>query len=89
MNVREQDSGGASEDRPRLMFWIVDHFFQEAKTEGWFDAILIQVRSYPRAIRTMEFSDHCSEVWGLELPNPYPSFEDWRRQADSYIDLDR
>ena len=76
INAREQDSSGASEDWPRLMLWIVDHFFQDAKAEGWFDAILIQVRSYPRAIRTMEFSDHCSEVWGSELPNPYPSFED-------------
>ena len=46
---------------PRLMLWIVDHFFQDAKAEGWFDAILIQVMSYPRAIRTMEFSDHCSD----------------------------
>ena len=71
------------------MLWVADHFFQDAKTEGWFDAILVQVRSHPRAIRTMEFSDHCSELWGSAMPNPYPSFEDWRKEADSYIDLDR
>ena len=47
----------------RLMLWIADHFFQDAQTEGWFDAILIQVRSHPRAIRTMEFADHCDEIW--------------------------
>ena len=45
------------------MLWIADHFFQDAQTEGWFDAILIQVRSHPRAIRTMEYADHCDEVW--------------------------
>ena len=45
-----------------LMLWVGDHFFQDAKQEGWFDVILIQVRSHPRAIRTMEFADHCDEL---------------------------
>ena len=69
------------------MLWIGDHFFQDAKTEGWFDAILIQVRNHPRAIRTMEFADHCDELRGSELQSPYRVFEDWRREADSYVDL--
>ena len=77
-----------AQDWQRLMLWIADHFFQDAQTEGWFDAILIQVRSHPRAIRTMEYADHCDELWSSELPSPYPSFEDWRRDADSYVDLD-
>jgi hypothetical protein len=88
IKAREQDSSGASENWPRLMLWIVDHFFQDAKAEGWFDAILIQVRSHPRAIRTLEYADHCDVVWSSELPSPYPSFENWRKDADSYIDLD-
>ena len=57
-----------------LMLWIADHFFQDAKTEGWFDAILMQARSHPRAIRTMEFADHCDEVWSSGMPEPYPLF---------------
>jgi hypothetical protein len=69
------------------MYWIADHFFQDAKKEGWYDAILSQVRNHPRAIRTMEFSDHCGEIWGPQLPDPYPSFEEWRNQADSYVEL--
>ena len=71
------------------MLWIGDHYFQDAKTEGWFDAILVQVRSHPRAIRTMEYADHCDEAWSSEMPSPYPAFEDWRREADSYVDVDR
>ena len=71
-----------------LMLWIADHFFPEAKHEGWFDAILIQVRNHPRAVRTMEYSDHCDKIWSASLPVPYPTFEDWRRDADSYVDLD-
>lgn len=69
-----------------LMEWIADRFFSEAQAEGWFDAILIAVRRHPRAIRTMEYADHCDEVWGPNLPMPYPSFEDWRRDADSYVE---
>ena len=82
-----QEASAATQEWQRLMLWIADHFFQDAQTEGWFDAILIQVRSHPRAIRTMEYADHCDEVWISELPSPYPSFEDWRRDADSYVEL--
>ena len=81
-------SRGAAQDWEHLMLWVGDRFFQHAKAEGWFDAVLIQVRSHPRAIRTMEYADHCDEAWISELPSPYPSFEDWRRDADSYVDLD-
>ena len=70
------------------MCWIADHYFKDAKTEGWFDAILVQARSHPRAIRSMEYADHRGEVWSFETPEPYPLFEDWRRAADSYVDLD-
>ena len=87
-SVREQ---GSSERIARLAAvscsWIADHYFQDAKAEGWFDAILVQARSHPRAIRTMEYADHCDEVWSSAIPEPYPSFEDWRRDADAYVDL--
>jgi hypothetical protein len=69
------------------MCWISDNFFQYAKAEEWFDAILIQVQNHPRAIRTMEYADHCDEIWGAPLPNPYPAFEAWRRDADAYVEL--
>jgi hypothetical protein len=35
----------------------------------------------------MEYADHCNELWSSELPDPYPSLEDWRRDADLYVDL--
>ncbi len=81
-------SSGGAQDWEHLMLWVGDRFFQHAKAEGWFDAILIQVQSHPRAIRTMEFADHCDELWDDKLPSPYPPFEDWRREADSFVDLD-
>jgi hypothetical protein len=88
LKARERHSRGALQDWESLMLWIADHFFEDAKSEGWFDAILLQMRNHPRAIRTMEYADHCDETWRSELPCPYPGFDDWRREADSYIDLD-
>jgi hypothetical protein len=69
----------------RLMLWISDQFFQEAKAEGWHDAVVLAARIHPRAIRTMEYADHCDEVWKGDLPVPYPAFEAWRRDADRYV----
>ena len=83
----QRDSGGDSQALQRLMPWIAEHCFQDAQTEGWFDAILVRVRSHPRVIRTMEYADHCDELWSSELPDPYPCFENWRRDADLYVDL--
>jgi hypothetical protein len=82
-----QEASAATQEWQRLMLWVADHYFQDAQTEGWFEAVIIQVRSHPRAIRTMEYADHCDEIWDSELPSPYPSFEDWRRDADSYVEL--
>jgi hypothetical protein len=68
------------------MLWIGDHFFENAKREGWFDAILVRVRNHPRAIRTMEFADHYDELWVETLPRPYPRFTAWRKEADCFVD---
>ncbi|HEX3106822.1 MAG TPA: hypothetical protein VHQ22_20480 [Terriglobales bacterium] len=70
-----------------LMVWIRDHFFRDAKAEGWYDAVVLTARMHPRAIRTMEYADHCDEVWNGGLPEPFPSFEAWRRDADRYVDV--
>lgn len=61
----------------RLMLWIRGHFFQEAKTEGRFDAIVISAK----------YSSSCLDHWNGHLPIPYPSFEDWQRDADLYVDV--
>jgi hypothetical protein len=72
----------------RLIQWIGGHFFKHAKAAGWYEAIIISARIHPRAIRTMEYANHCDEVWTGELPVPFPSFESWRRDADRYVELD-
>lgn len=72
----------------RLMRWIGEHFFQQAEAEGWYDAVVLSARIHPRAIRTMEYADHCDDCWSDRLPVPYPSFESWRNDADRYVDVD-
>ena len=69
-----------------LMAWIAERFFTDAKAGGWFDAVLVGARQHPRAIRTMEYADHWDEIRGPNLPVPYPSFDDWRRDADAYVE---
>ena len=87
-NTKQREAKGRSADPwQRLMLWIRDHFFQDAQSEGWYDAVLISARSHPRAIRAMEYCDHCEEIWKSDLPVPYPSFEAWRLDADRYVDL--
>ncbi len=84
-NAKVSTRGGGWE---RLMPWIGEHFFQEAKAEGWYDAIVLSAGIHPRAIRTMEYADHCDDTWNGDLPAPYPSFQSWRRDADRYVDTE-
>lgn len=84
---RRPTNGHLSSDWQGLMKWIGEHFFQEAKGSGWYDAILMSALNHPRAIRVMEYSDHCDESWSSGLPIPYPSFEEWRGEADRFVDL--
>lgn len=73
-------------DWQSFMLWISHHYFSGAKKEGWFDALQLLVHDHSRAIRTMEYADYCEETWGSRLPEPYPSFVEWRRNADSYVE---
>jgi hypothetical protein len=79
--------GRPSIDWQKLMLWIGEHFFQEAQAAGWYSAILISAHNHPRAIRAMEYADRCDEIWNSQPPVPYPSFQEWRRDADRYVDL--
>jgi len=70
------------------MSWIADRHFSDARTEGWFDAILLYLRSDARAIRTMEYWQHWDEEWSPTNTLPYPSFRQWRRAADRYVEVE-
>ena len=82
----ERESSTALASFEQLMNWGIEHYFQDAKAEGWFDAVLVQAQNHPRAIRTREYVEHCKECRGAKGRKPFPSFEQWRQDADSYIE---
>jgi len=86
LKTRATESGGTGQEWHRLMSWLGDHEFQDAKAQGWFNAVLAQVHNHPRAIRTIEYADHCDELWSSGMPDPYPSFHEWRNEADRYVE---
>jgi hypothetical protein len=73
-------------DWRRLMSWLSEHYFCDAKKGGWLDALVVRAGDHPRAIRTREYADHCEEMWGSRLPDSYPSFQEWRGNADSFVE---
>jgi hypothetical protein len=69
----------------RLIEWGIDHFFADAKREGWFDVIIFTARQHPRVTRTEEYCVRCEIQWLTGIPTPYPTFNEWRRAADDYV----
>ena len=69
----------------RLIKWGIDHFFADAKREGWFDVIIFSARQHPRAARAAEYCVRCEAQWLTGIPTPYPAFNEWRRAADDYV----
>jgi len=86
---RKRDSGTLPAAFEQLLNWGIEHCFHDAKAEGWFDAVLLQAHNHARAIRTSEYAEHCRELWmSAKGPDPFPPFEQWRHDADCYIESD-
>lgn len=81
--LRQQDAN--SRLWQRLVGWIEDHYFAEPKKQGWLNIVVKQAHNDPRHVRMVEFW----KLSGQNRPwNPaiaYPSFNQWRRAADSYV----
>ena len=80
------ETGPHRRDWRRFMSWISEHCFCDAKKEGWLDGLVLRAADHPRAIRTREYAHHCDEAWSSRLPDPYPSFQEWRGNADSFVE---
>ena len=68
----------------RMIKWVEDHEFTDAKTRGWFDVLLHQARMHPRHARVIDYWHDWEARWTNEGSNRYPSFSQWQRSADSY-----
>jgi hypothetical protein len=70
----------------RLVGWIEDHFFSEAKTQGWFGIVVRQARNDPHHARMVEFCKRWNKSWSQNSAIAYPPFGQWRRAADTYVE---
>ena len=83
-NIKSRD--GRARSGERLMTWIEDHFFSQAKEEGWFAMIPKQAGTHPLYARIVQYSKQWSKSWS-ENPTPtYPSFVQWSRAAENYVE---
>ena len=83
-NVKSRD--GKTTTGRYLIAWIEDNFFAEAKREGRFDTILKQARTHPRYARIVQYSKQWNKAWSQNPMAVYPSFVQWRRAAENYIE---
>jgi hypothetical protein len=86
-DARLDDPVDVPHDGDRLLDWIEEHFFKDAIAGGWRAALLLEVRYHPRSIRTRQYYDHCDLAWDPAPPSPFPSFETWRSEIETYLDL--
>ncbi len=70
----------------RLMNWIEDQFFSDAKKEGWLHIMRDQARTHPLYVRTVQYSKQWNKNWSENPTEVYPSFVQWRRAAENYIE---
>jgi hypothetical protein len=71
-----------------LTEYIEDRFFSSPKTNGWFTCVLKHARFHPLHVRTLEYSRRWNKDWSRNPSPSYPSFAEWRKAADDYIELD-
>lgn len=68
----------------RLLEWIHNHLFSDAKREGWLDALIFYTVREPRSQRTWAYWQQCEDQWKKKRPRAYPSFKQWLRAAEKW-----
>lgn len=69
----------------RLLAWIETHILAVGTRASSLDAIRNAARTHLRGERIAEYWADCSSRWQTSPPAPYPSFEQWLRDADEYV----
>lgn len=83
----EAETTGRVPIAAQLLLWIEDRYFSDAKNGSWFDPVRGHMENHPRHVRISEYSRR----WWKEGPekrlSSYPSFEQWREAAESFIEV--
>ena len=83
-NYREAHPRKAYFFPSRLSEWIHRNIFADAHEQGWMPAITFYAVRDFRYHRGWSYWEHCEEKWKRNRPRAYPSFEEWRRAAESW-----
>ena len=67
-----------------LLAWIEAHHFATNPNTS-LDALRAAARSHLRGERIAAYWARCSSMWKKRPPSPYPTFEEWLRQADVFV----
>lgn len=68
----------------RLLGWIHNHIFSDAKREGWLDALVFYAVRDPRSQLAWAYWEQCEGEWKRKRPRCYPSFEEWSRAVEKW-----
>jgi len=69
--------------------WIESHQFADAKSQGWFDAVVYYAYTDIRCMRVWLNWDYTVDAWQVRAPAQVPSFEDWVRQDPPPVHLNQ
>jgi len=80
---------GALLNEPKLLGfhfheWIHDHIFDDARREGWLDALIFYGVRDLRSQSTWEYWEKCEQEWHHKRPASYPPFDEWLCLARNY-----
>lgn len=68
----------------RLCRWIHENEFRLPKEEGWLIAVEYYASRDLRWEQLWLYWEHCDDRWQQARPDSYPSFADWRREAQDW-----
>jgi hypothetical protein len=88
-----REASGACEDKSRswqqLFNWGKTHVLSQAKKEGWLDCVLGQAGIHPRHVLLVDYARLWCRSRTEYPPSPHPPFDEWRRNAESYVRTSR
>lgn len=76
---------GHSDPLPlRLLGWVHNNIFADAKREGWLDALIFYAVRDPRSQRMWAYWENCEAEWKKQRPRSYPPFERCLHAAEKW-----
>ncbi|MFN7998441.1 MAG: hypothetical protein U0Q18_32770 [Bryobacteraceae bacterium] len=83
---RLSSSSGPKDTVRALHEWVIDGDLGGAGKKSLVPALSFHVMYHPAYPAMRGYAQHCHSLWLNEQPDPLPSFEAWRADADGYFE---